>query len=105
MGWLSVTLEADCAHAEGLADALMARLPVAMKSAWRIGHPVRALPAGYLYARETGDVSLMHPALGFYYGQLRKITQGELFTMERLRAISAFQAGLYDDALAAYERD
>jgi arabinofuranosyltransferase len=70
-----------------LGDALLARLPVVNAKSWRIGHFERALPAGYLHARETGDTSRMYPELARGWEELRFVTSGPLLDPERLAAI------------------
>lgn len=85
----------------GLGDPLLARLsaePVSL-----IGHQLRVLPAGYLEARSTGDLSHMDPALADYYRRLRQITQGPLTSLERLRTILLFNLGRYDPLRDDYE--
>lgn len=79
----------------GLADALIARLPV-VKAYWRIGHVDRIIPAGYERARATGDTSGMDPDLARYYEKLRLVISGKLWDKDRLLAIIGFQLGFYD---------
>jgi len=86
----------------GLGDALMARLPVSHDQPWRIGHPIRELPEGYLIARGTGDLSSMNPSLASYYEKLRLVISGDLLDTERLVAILGFQLGWYDGWLQEY---
>jgi arabinofuranosyltransferase len=80
----------------GLTDALLARLPVKQVQGWRHGHLKRALPPGYLHARETGSLERMSPDLRAYYEKLRLITAGPVFDPERLGTIVAFNLGRYD---------
>lgn len=73
----------------GLADPLLARLPVRTDTHWRIGHFERAIPAGY---RETvvdpgGEVHLSDPELAELYRRIAIITRGPLFSGERFREI------------------
>jgi arabinofuranosyltransferase len=77
----------------GLGDPLLARLPVEDPLRWRIGHFQRALPVGYLHARETGDTSRMHPDLARTWQALRLVTSGPLLDRQRLLAIARFQLG------------
>ncbi len=77
----------------GLGDALLARLPVANPRRWRIGHFQRAVPRGYVHARETGDASQMDPELARYWERLRLVASGPLLDPERLRAIACFHGG------------
>jgi arabinofuranosyltransferase len=77
----------------GLGDPLLARLPVKDPLRWRIGHFERALPEGYLHARETGDAGRMHPDLARTWQTLRLVTSGPLLDRQRLLAIVRFQLG------------
>jgi arabinofuranosyltransferase len=70
-----------------LTDPLLARLPPIPTENLHIGHFARALPRGYLYARRTGSLARMDPALRDYYEQLRLVTSGPLTNPDRLRAI------------------
>ncbi len=87
-----------------LGDALLARLPVEDPRRWRVGHFGRALPEGYLHARETGDASRMHPELMRYFEALRLVVSGPLLDPERLVAIARMNSGAYDGLLEAYLR-
>ncbi len=84
-----------------LTEPFLARLPAAKPDTLRPGHVVRAIPAGYLEARETGDASGMDPALAEYWEKLRLVTSGSLFDPERLRAIVGFHTGRYEHLLEA----
>lgn len=75
----------------GLTDPLLARLPVERRRRWRIGHLDRAVPTGYLYARETGSLEQMDPELAAYYARLRRITAAPVFDPERLETVLRFQ--------------
>jgi arabinofuranosyltransferase len=86
----------------GLGDPLLARLAVKDPRRWRIGHFQRAIPEGYVHARETGDPSRMHPDLLRYWQGLRLVVSGPLLDPDRLIAIARFQLGSYDSFLDAY---
>jgi arabinofuranosyltransferase len=88
----------------GLGDPLFARLPIRNPKlwGWRIGHPLRNTPAGYLEARQTGNLSKMDPTLAKYYAKLRLVTAGNLFSRERMIAIVGFQLGWYEPWLEDY---
>jgi len=88
----------------GLGDPLLARLPAASPRRWRIGHFERAVPAGYLHARETGDSSRLHPDLARYHEALRRVVAGPLLDRQRLREIARFHAGGWDEARERYLR-
>lgn len=103
----------------GLADPLLARLPVTTPDGeslsgnkrnargrfWRIGHLNRRLPAGYLESLETNENRVEHPALARYYGAVRQLTRAPLWSRERWRVLAAFHLGRYDDDLEAWRRD
>ena len=80
----------------GLCDPLLSRLPVSKKRGFYIGHFRRDLPRGYEFAVETGSLSRMHPALAQYYDKLRIITDGNLWSWNRLKTIVYFNLGYYD---------
>lgn len=83
----------------GLADPLMARLPLDPDEEWRIGHLKRAIPPGYREARRTGSTKRMPAGLKEYYDALRLIVSGPIFDVERLRTIVDFNLGRYDHLL------
>lgn len=85
----------------GLAEPLLARLPI-IKSKWHVGHYLRHIPGGYMYARRTGDTSEMHPSLAQYYEKLHLVTSGNLLDPERLSTILGFQTGTYEPLKKAY---
>lgn len=86
----------------GLADPLLARLPVANSQIKSTGTLIREVPEGYPHAALTGDVSRMSKPLGNYYTALRRITNGPLWDKERLKTILDFNLGKYDFYLDRY---
>ena len=86
----------------GIADPLLARLPVADPDDWRIGHFERALPAGYVESVLTGENAIENPELRKFHDRIRLIVSGPLFSAERLRAIVAINTGRYDRWVDAY---
>lgn len=80
----------------GLADAFIARLPPRYDPDWRVGHPLRTVPAGYMETVSTGRNQLHDPKLATYYDRLSIITQGPLFRKQRLIEIWNFNRGAYD---------
>ncbi|HUR19283.1 MAG TPA: hypothetical protein VMZ90_00655 [Vicinamibacterales bacterium] len=70
-----------------LTDPLLARLPITDPAHWRIGHFYRATPAGYWQALKTGDSSGMDPAAARLWERLRLITRGNLWDINRLKAV------------------
>ena len=86
----------------GLGDALLRACRLRILTAGAVGHALRAIPAGYVEARQTGDTSKMEPSLAQYYQKLRLVTSGDLFSWERLKTILGFQLGCYDHWLKDY---
>jgi arabinofuranosyltransferase len=74
-----------------LTDPLLARLPITDRVHWRIGHFYRATPAGYWKAVKTGDTSAMEPEVAALWRRLHLITTGELWDVERLKAIAGLR--------------
>jgi len=87
-----------------ITDPLLARLPPAAGAPFHVGHLRRDLPTGYLEARETGSLAEMDPVLRAYYGKLRLVTSGPLFSSERWLAIADLNLGRDDDLLREYAR-
>lgn len=86
----------------GLGDPLLARLPAPQIENWRIGHPFRYPPPGYLETLASGGNTLRHPALASYYDKLALVTRGELFDPQRWFEIYKLNTGAYDHLLEAY---
>ncbi len=70
-----------------LADPLLARLPIAPKAGWGIGHFPRALPKGYLEAVLDGPAKLDDPRLRSLYEDVWQVTRGPIFSGARWSAI------------------
>lgn len=73
----------------GLSDALIARLPPTLdqRVAFRPGHIMRKIPAGYDQTCASGRNELLHPGVRDYYELVRAVTRGELFSLARAKAI------------------
>jgi arabinofuranosyltransferase len=92
-GWAAGT-QKIIVEAHGICDPLLARLPA---SAFRgIGHYTRYRPEGYLDGLAKGHVKLEDRDLDAYYQKLALITQGPLWSAERLQTILRFNLGAYD---------
>jgi arabinofuranosyltransferase len=105
----------------GLSDPLLARLPA--EPEWRPGHFPRRIPEGYIDAirtcldavfvgahiappatdcvqrRPDAARALTDRKLAAYYDQLRLVTQGPLWTQQRLRAVVAVSFTRPGDAM------
>ena len=86
----------------GLADPLMARLPVENPDHWRIGHFRHLIPDGYLETLKSGENRIVDKNLASYYDRLALITRGKLFDPQRLRAILEMNLGQYDPLIRSY---
>ena len=88
----------------GLTDPLQARLPAADRRSWRIGHFYRAPVPGYYESIVHGRPEIEDPQLNEFYTKVRLITQGPLFSRERMGAIAAMNLGRFDHYLEARSR-
>ena len=71
----------------GLTDPLLARLPVRDPADWRIGHFRREVPAGYADTLRSGQNVIQDANLAAFYESLKLVTQGPLWSTERLREV------------------
>jgi arabinofuranosyltransferase len=86
----------------GLADPLLARLPITNIDDWRIGHFWRNDPAGYIETIKSGKNQLANPDLAKYYDQLHLIVSGDVWSLKRMEAIWKMNTGQYDYLLDLY---
>ncbi|OGO25088.1 MAG: hypothetical protein A2W33_06480 [Chloroflexi bacterium RBG_16_52_11] len=86
----------------GLADPLMARLPIENPEHWRIGHFRHLMPDGYLETLKSGENRIVDQNLARYYDHLALITRGKLFEPVRLRMILEMNLGRYDHLIRSY---
>ncbi len=85
-----------------LIDPLLARLPAEDPNGWRIGHFLRAIPAGYINTLHGRANRISDPNLAAYYDKLSFIISGPLWNGDRLLEIWKFNTGRYDTLLKAY---
>ena len=86
----------------GLADPLLARLPIPPDKPWRIGHFERLIPGGYLESLAWGENKICEPHLRHFYDELTLLTQGDLLDARRLEAIWRMNTFQYDADIEAY---
>jgi arabinofuranosyltransferase len=89
----------------GLSDPLLARLPIpdGMHEAYfKAGHFLRAIPEGYVDTVRDGHNRIRHPALAAYYDKLSLVTEGPLWSGQRLLEVLKLNLGMYDSLLANY---
>ena len=78
-----------------LADPLLARLPFSPEGGWRIGHFFRPLPRGYRETRRTGVNVIEDPCIRALWDDVRLASEGDLFSVERLRALYRLNTGVH----------
>ncbi len=88
----------------GLADPLLARLPMQEHQRWRPGHIVRRVPAGYYATRETGENRIEDADLAAYYDELSLVLAGELWSWRRIIAIWRIHFGEAHARFELYRR-
>ena len=79
-----------------LSDPLLARLPAERRDNLRVGHYFRKLPEGYLESLKSGSDQFEDRPLAAYYEKIQLITQGELWSKERWKAIYELNTGQLD---------
>ena len=82
--------------ASGLADPLLARLPIPDKNEWRIGHFRRKWPDGYIETLASGVNQIKDSQLAEFYDHLTVITREPIFDRQRLLTIWKMNTGQYD---------
>lgn len=84
----------------GLSDPLLARMEIADKEDWRIGHFERLIPTGYIESIQSGKNQLKDPNLHEYYDKILLITRGDIWGVQRFIEIIKLNAGVYDHLIA-----
>ena len=79
-----------------LADPLLSRLPMAQDPDWRIGHFARVFPYGYVRTLRSGKQQIEDAGLREYFQKLCLVTQGDIWSWERMHTIWAFNTGQYE---------
>ena len=85
-----------------LTDPLLARLPIADKYEWRVGHYARELPDNYLKTLETGENVISDPNLRLFYDKIQLLVCGNIWESKRIVEIWNFNTGRYKELLDAY---
>ena len=86
----------------GLADPLLARLPIDDAVHFRIGHFARWIPEGYIETVRDGVNKIEDGDLSRYWGALELVTRGPIWSGARWRAIWALSTGKLDGLRDAY---
>ena len=87
-----------------LCDPLLARIKND-ESNPRIGHFTRRPVEGYIETLQTGQNQISDSALARYYGKLKSVISGDLWSWERLKTIWEMNTGQYDDLLDSYSQN
>ncbi|PRP95029.1 hypothetical protein ENSA5_40270 [Enhygromyxa salina] len=70
-----------------LSDPLLARLPAKWRPNWMTGHFIRAIPKGYVQTLESGENVIEDPKIHDLYERVSLVTRGDLWSVERFKAI------------------
>jgi len=70
-----------------LSDPLLSQLPAIHHPNWRIGHQARDIPINYIDAVLNDNILLQDKQVNELYKDIKKVTRGKLFTINRLKAI------------------
>lgn len=103
-GTMGITLgpEAVLIDNYGLFDPLIARLPATYTPYWRTGHFRRTIPIGYMESLQSGRNMIADPEVAALYDALHLITQGPLWSAERIAAIVRLNTGYYDSRIDTF---
>lgn len=88
-----------------LCDPLLMRLPAWDLKKWQVGHFQRQVPDGYLESLAHDDNRIVHPGLASAYADLKLVTRGDLWSLERLRAIWSLSFGAGATGLRDYREN
>jgi arabinofuranosyltransferase len=80
----------------GLADPLMARMPLEDTQDFRIGHFHHIIPAGYEDTLASGTNQIRDANIASYYDKLSYVVKGPLWNWDRLIEIWNLNTGKYD---------
>ncbi|MGQ9834215.1 MAG: glycosyltransferase family 39 protein, partial [Candidatus Villigracilaceae bacterium] len=85
----------------GLADPLMAKMPLDDTKNWRIGHFHHIIPDGYIETLSSGENRLQDANIALYYDRLSFVIKGPLWDWNRIIEIWNLNTGRYDSLLPA----
>ena len=80
----------------GLADPLMARMPLEDNQNWRIGHFHHIMPEGYEETLSSGNNMILDASVALYYDKLSFVVKGPLWNWDRILEIWNLNIGKYD---------
>ena len=80
----------------GLADPLIAHMPLEDTQDWRIGHFHHIIPAGYEETLESSTNMIRNADIALYYDKLSFVIKGPLWDWDRLIEVWNLNIGKYD---------
>ncbi len=80
----------------GLADPLMARLPLEDTQNWRIGHFHHILPDGYVETLSSGMNMIRDADIALYHDKLSFVVKGPIWDLDRILEIWKLNTRKYD---------
>ena len=80
----------------GLADPLIARMPLEDAQNFRIGHFHHIIPAGYEETLASGTNQIQDPDIASFYDKLSVVVKGPLWDWDRVVEIWKLNTGKYD---------
>lgn len=83
----------------GLADPLMARMPLEDTQDWRIGHFHHIIPDGYEETLASGMNQIENPDIALFYDKLSVVGKGPLWDWDRLVEIWNLNIGKYKNLI------
>lgn len=88
-----------------LGDPFLSKLPAVMPEQWRVGHLRRKCPDGYRETVMYGENVIENEDLAKYYDVICEITEGPLFSKERMQTVIDWNLGKYDYLLDSYKKE
>ena len=85
-----------------LGDPFLSKLPAIRQDTWRVGHLKREVPAGYRESVMYGGNRIEDENLAQYYDIICEMTEGKLFSMDRIKTVINWNLGKYDYLMDAY---
>lgn len=79
-------------------------LPLDMDYYWMPGHLLRRIPKNYPEVLKNDTLRLETPELQAYWEKVKFVTQGKLFSWERIKTAALLNVGRYDYLLEDYRR-
>jgi len=88
-----------------LGDPFLSKLPAIKQETWRVGHLRRKCPEGYRETVMYGENQIENEDLAKYYDIICEITEGPLFSMDRIRTVINWNMHKYDYLLDSYKNE